>query len=101
MKGFSQFGLLLGDKRDSLGPVVFAHGSLEIGKGLLVGLGLVCAPVHEEADGQAAQHPKDPEAGGVADPATVVIERDIQPLMGAALDAPALPVGPSHCSAGS
>jgi len=60
---------------------------------LVVGFWLMCSPVHEEADDQAAHHAQDPQSVGVADPAPVVIEGDIQALVGAVFNAPALSVG--------
>ena len=89
----SQLRSLLGDKGQRLSQVVFAHGGLEIGKRLVLGLWMACAPVHEEADDQPAEHAQDPQRVGAADPAAVIIEGDIQALMGAIFNAPSLSVG--------
>jgi hypothetical protein len=94
MKGFSQFRPLAGDKGHGHGQIIFAHGRLEIGQRLVPGLWMACAPVHEKADHQTAEHAEDPEAIGVAHPATVIIERDVQALVGAVLNAPTLAIGP-------
>jgi hypothetical protein len=60
---------------------------------LVLGFWLMCSPVHEEADDQAAQHAEDPQSIGVADAAPVVIEGDIQALVGAVFNSPTLSVG--------
>ena len=49
--------------------------------------------MHEETDGQPAQHAQDPQSIGVAHPATVIIERHVQALVGAVFNPPALTVG--------
>ena len=93
MKGFSKFWMLSGDKGHSHGQVVFTHRGLEIGKGLVFGLGLFCSPVHEQADDQTSEHSQYPQGVGAADPAAVVIERDVQALMRAVFDSPGFAVG--------
>ena len=73
MKGFSQFGVSVGDEGHCLGKVVLAQGGLEVGKGLVFGLWLAGAPVHEEADDDSAEHAQDPQGIGAANPAAVLI----------------------------
>lgn len=94
MKGFSQFRPLAGDKGHGHGQIIFPHGGLEIGERQVLGLWLAYAPVHKEADHQTAEHAQDPEAFGVAHAAAVIIERDVQALVGAVLNAPTLAIGP-------
>ena len=93
MNGSSQFRTAACNKGECLGQIIFAHGGLEVGEPERTGVGLLLPPMRIETDRQAAEHPQDPQSIGVAHPAAVVIERDIQALMGAILDAPALAVG--------
>lgn len=51
------------------------------------------APVHEETDHQAAEHAQYPKGIGAADPAAVLIEGDVQALMGPVLDSPGQAIG--------
>ena len=74
MKGFSQFGVSVGDKGHGLSEVVLAQGGLEVREGLVLGLWLAYLPVHEEADSQAAEHTQDPQGIGAANPAAILIE---------------------------
>jgi hypothetical protein len=62
-------------------------------QGLVLGFGVTRAPVHREADDQAAEHAQDPQGVGVADPAAVIIEGHTQALMGAVFTGAGLPVG--------
>jgi len=75
------------------GEVVLSHVGLEVGGGLVFCIGLLVAPLHEEAVGQTAKHAQHPQGIGVAHPAPVVIEGDIQALMESAFDPPRLSVG--------
>ncbi|HRY48365.1 MAG TPA: hypothetical protein P5186_09985 [Candidatus Paceibacterota bacterium] len=61
MKDFTQFRPLADDKGHDHGQIVFAHGCLGISQRLVLGLWLACAPVHEKADHQVAEHAQDPE----------------------------------------
>jgi len=61
---------------------------MEIGRGFVLGFTLAGSPFHEEAVAQAPEHPHDLDPVGVADPAAIVVMRDIQPLMAAAFDSP-------------
>ena len=99
MKGFSQFWSLACDEGHCHGQIIFAHGGLEIGERLVMGFGMACAPVHEQADDQATEHPQDPQSLGAANPAAVLIEGDVQALVSAVFDAPSQAVGfePALC----
>ena len=74
MKGFSQFGVSVGDEGHGLGKVVLAQGGLEVGEGLVFGLWLASSPVHEETDYEPAEHAQDPQGIGAANPTAVLIE---------------------------
>lgn len=100
MKVFSQFRPLVGDKGHSPSQVFFAHGGLEVSQGLVLRLGMVGAPVHEKADHQTAEHSQNPEALGAANPAAILIEGNIQALMGAILNPPSLAIGPQPRAGG-
>ena len=65
----------MGDESEGLWGIVFTHCRLGIGEGLEVGLALMGAPFHEEADDQPAQHAQDPQSIGAADAATIVGQR--------------------------
>ena len=94
MKGSGEFWVAVGHEGKGLGQIVFAQGRLEVGEPKRAGLGLPLPPMRVETDGHTAEHPQDPQAIGAAHPAAVVIERHVQALMGAILDAPGLAVGP-------
>ncbi len=74
--------------------MVFGHKGLEVGGGDVVRAGLMSAPLHKEAVGDAAKHPQDPDAVITLDAAPVIVVGNIQALMQAAFDAPSLPVEP-------
>lgn len=93
MKEFSQFRVVVCDEGHRFGQVVLAHGGLEICERLVVRLGMAFTPVHEEADHQAAYDAKDPQAIGIANPAAVLVERDVQALMCPVLDSPGQTIG--------
>ena len=65
----------MGEEREGLGEIIFTQGRLGIGEGLEVGLALMGAPFHEEADDQPAQHAQDPQSIGAANAATIVGQR--------------------------
>ena len=94
MKGSGEFWAAVGEKGQGLSQIVLAHGSLEIGEPKGAGFELLPPPMRVEADSDAAEHPQDPQAIGVAYPATVIIERNVQALVRAILDAPSLAIGP-------
>ena len=93
MKGSREFRAAACNKGESLGQIIFAHGRLEIGEPERTGVGLLLPPMRIKTDRQAAEHPQNPQTIGAAHAAAVVIERDIQALVGAILNAPALAVG--------
>ena len=68
--------------------VVLSHGGLEIGGGLVLGVGLAGTPFHAQTVAQTAKHAQDPEARSLADAATVIVLRNIQSLVQAIFDAP-------------
>lgn len=70
----------------------FGHQGLEIGSGDVLGATLMLAPFHKQTVGDATEHSKNQDAFVALDPAAVVIVGDIQPLMQATLDSPALAV---------
>lgn len=93
MKGSGEFGVLVGDEGQGLGQVVLAYDDWEVGEPKPAEVGLAPAPMHIETDGHVAEHPQNPQAIGVAYPAAVVVERDVQALVRAVLDAPGLAIG--------
>lgn len=68
--------------------VILRHGGLEIGCGLVLGVGLAGAPFHAQTVAQTAKHAHDPQARRFADAATVIVLRNIQSLVQAIFDAP-------------
>ena len=68
--------------------VLFGHKSLEIGCCLVLRLALARSPFHKEAVAQASEHAHDPNPVGTPNATSIIIVRDIQPLMGAAFYAP-------------
>lgn len=72
--------------------VVEMHGVVEVAEGGSETLGALGAPVHEEADAQAAEHPEDPHGVALAHPAAVFLRRHIQTLVQPVFDAPAAAV---------
>ena len=77
---------MAGDQTQGFGEIVFVHRGLEVGEGSEVGLALTVAPFHEQAEDQAAHHPKDSQALDATHPTTLVIERRIQALTVAVFD---------------
>jgi len=68
--------------------MVGVHGSEEVRGGFVVGLGLMAAPVHEQAVAEAAKHADYQHGMRPTDPAEVVVMGDIEALMQAGFDAP-------------
>jgi len=82
-------------------PAVFlAQISLEIGGGLVMGLGELGSPFHKETVGQPTHEGKDEHDIGMTDPAAIVVVGDVQTLVKAALDAPGLAVELEPASGG-
>ncbi|MEO7317774.1 MAG: hypothetical protein ABIZ56_02170, partial [Chthoniobacteraceae bacterium] len=77
-----------GDGAQDATGVFGGHGGGEVGGGFVVGFGLMSAPVHEEAVGQAGEDAVDSQGIGSAQPALVVAPGDVQPGVEAGLDAP-------------
>ena len=92
-EGVLELGALGCDEAHRFDQILLPHGRLEVGGGLVLGFGLALAPFHEEAIGQATQHPHDPLAIGSAHPTAVVVQGDIQPEVEPGFDSPALAVG--------
>jgi len=70
----------------------FGHQGLEIGRGVVLGTALMLAPFHKQTVGDATEHSENEDAFVALDPAAIVIVGDIQPLMQATFDPPALAV---------
>ena len=73
-----------------------AHFLVEIAQGGLGAPGVLTAPVHEEAYGDAAKHAQDPGGVAMADSDAILVGADVQTLMQSRFDAPiiALPRQP-------
>jgi hypothetical protein len=72
--------------------MIFSHKGLEGGGGDVVWSRLMSAPFHKEAVGDATKHTQNPHAVIALDSAPIIIIGDIQTLVQAAFDAPALSV---------
>lgn len=75
-----------------LGAVFAGHEGVEIGGGDVIGTALVAAPLDKEAVGQATEHAQEEQGLGLLNATAVIIEGNIQSLVEAAFDAPALAV---------
>ena len=69
-----------------------SHQGLEIGGGYVVWARPRGSPFHKQAVGNPAEHAQDPHPVVALNPAAVVVIGNVQALMEAALDAPALAV---------
>lgn len=67
--------------------MVLAHGREKISGGQMLRMRLVRAPLHEQAVADAAQETRDEDAGRQANPAAVVVVRNISTLVQAVFDA--------------
>ena len=85
-------GTLGKEKTQAAAMLVFGKVSLEVGGGLVRGLGELAAPFHEEAVAQPTHHPHQQHRVLSADPTTVVVVGNIQTLVQTVLDAPGLAV---------
>ncbi len=81
-------GLFAQDSAQGPLPMLLGHHHLEIGGGVMLRFTLAGLPFGKEADAQAPEHAHDPHPVGGADTASIVVMRDIQPLVGAVLDPP-------------
>ena len=79
--------MLSQNQAQSRATMVFGHGRLEEGCGLVLGMRLVGAPFHEQAVAEASEQAHDEHAGGEADAAAVVVLGDVQALVQAVFDA--------------
>ena len=68
--------------------MLFGHHRLKIGGRLLLRFALTGSPFHKEAVAQASEHSHNPNPIGAANPAAILVVRDVQPLMGAGFNAP-------------
>ena len=84
----SKFRVLGKDQAQSGAALILRHGGLEIGRGLVLGVGLAGAPFQAQTVAQAAKHAHDPQARSLADAATVVVKRNVQSLVQTIFDAP-------------
>ena len=64
----------------------------EVGRGFVLGLGVLAAPFHEQTVGQARENPMHPDGVAVAQSAFIVAPGDIQPGVQPVFNAPVLPV---------
>ncbi len=80
------------DGAQGTSAVLFGHHPLEIGRGLVFRFALTASPFHKEAVAQAPEHPQDPKAIGTPHAAAIIVVRDIQPLMRAVFNAPAISI---------
>jgi len=67
--------------------VILAHGGLKVGGGQILGMGLIRAPLQEEAVADAPEQPGHKHGVRMANAATVVIMGNVQTLVQAVFDA--------------
>ena len=72
--------------------VLFGHHHLEIGRGLVFRFALTGSPFHKKAVAQAPEHAHYPNPIGTPNAASIIVVRDIQPLMRAVFNAPAISI---------
>jgi hypothetical protein len=73
---------------DGIAMMIGVHVGEKVGGGFVVRLGLLAAPVHEQAVGKTAKHANDQHRMRPTDSAEVVVMGDIEALMQAGFDAP-------------
>lgn len=78
-----------GGEKEGAALVVESHGIVKIAQGGWVALGALSAPVHEEADAEAAKEAEDVDGIAMAHAALVFLGRDIEALMQPVFDPPA------------
>lgn len=93
MKLSTQFWATAGDEGDGFGEIVLAQHALEVGERLLMGPGLLEPPVHVEADHHSPEQAQDQQPVAAADPAPVIVERHVEPLVTPVFDPPGMAVG--------
>ena len=67
--------------------VILAHGCLEVGSRQICRMGLLRAPLHEEAVADAPEQPGHKHGVRMANPATIIVMGNVQTLVQAVLDA--------------
>jgi hypothetical protein len=67
--------------------VILAHGGLEIGGRQILRMGLMRAPLHEEAIADAPEQTGHKHGVRVANPATIIVMGNVQTLVQAVFDA--------------
>ena len=67
--------------------VILGQGGLEVGSRQIFGMGLMRAPLHEEAVADAPEQPGHTHGGRMANAATVVVMGNVQTLVQAVFDA--------------
>ncbi len=72
--------------------MILGHECLKIGGGDVVWTALRGSPFHEKAVGNATKHAQDQDSVVALNPTPIIVVRDVQPLMQATLDAPALTI---------
>jgi len=72
--------------------MIGGHPGGEVGGGFVVGLGLMAAPFHEQAVGQAGENAMHPDGVTTSQAALIVAAGDIKPGVQAVLNAPVLAV---------
>jgi hypothetical protein len=67
--------------------VILAHGGLEVGGRQIFRMGLMRAPLHEEAVADASEQTRHKHGIRVANPATIIVMGNVQTLVQAFFDA--------------
>lgn len=67
--------------------MILAHGGLEVGGRQVLGMGLMGAPLHEEAVADAPEQTGHKHGVRVANPATIIAMGNVQTLVQAVFDA--------------
>lgn len=67
--------------------MILAHGGLEVGGRQILRMGLMRAPLHEEAVADAPEQPGHKHGVRMANPATIIVLGNVQTLVQAVFDA--------------
>ena len=67
--------------------MLLAHSRVKVGGGPILGMGLMGTPLHEQAVTDAAEQTRDEHGWRAANPAEIVVMRNVQPLVQAIFDA--------------
>ena len=81
-------GIFSQDRAQGRLAVFFGHHGLEIGRRAVLRFALMGSPFHKEAVAQAPKHTHDPDAIGALNTASIIVVRDVQPLMRAVFNPP-------------